>query len=223
MVPFGWENMAAVDEEVKGRRLAAKVAPILPLGLLESVRAHDRPEEVFEDEDLPTSLPRRFGLTDVVESQIRRYEQAQRRGTAVPADEVMDLLRLILRRPDAQAILSDAGRSITADFFGPASRPSKLALRVLPQRALAGTVRRATKRLLRRLVGPGKLVVSGRPPTVRIIGSATAELDAGGTACVLYGSALEELVFRYTRDRRVIEHTQCAARGAEACVWPLLP
>lgn len=213
--------MSAVDAEVKGWRLAGKVSPILPLGLLEAVRSHDRPEEVFEDEYLPASLPRRFGLTDVVESQIRRYEQAQRRGTAVPVEEVKDLLRLILRRPDAPAILSDAGRSIAGDILGPASRSSKLGLRILPRRALEARVRRAAKRLLRRLVGPGKLVVSGRPPTVRIIGSATSALDADGTACVLYGAALEELVFRYTQDRRVVEHTHCAARSDEACVWML--
>src|SRR5690606_24631288 len=65
----------------------ATVTPALPLALLEAMRVHDRPREVLEDEDLTISLPRRLGLTGVIESQIHRYEEARRRKQAVPADE----------------------------------------------------------------------------------------------------------------------------------------
>ena len=52
----------------------------LPLAILESVRTHDRPAEVLEDEDLTISLPRRLGLTGVIETQIYRYQAAQKAG-----------------------------------------------------------------------------------------------------------------------------------------------
>jgi len=64
--------MAQVESQRTTDRPAALVAPLLPLVLLESVRAHDRPREVLEDEDLAASLPRRLGLTGVVETQIPR-------------------------------------------------------------------------------------------------------------------------------------------------------
>ena len=77
------------------------VVPVLPLALLEAVRAHDRPDEVLEDENLAVSLPRRLGLSDVVLTQIQRYEADVQSGRRVPLPELIDLLRLVLRRPDA--------------------------------------------------------------------------------------------------------------------------
>ena len=71
----------------------ATVAPVLPLALLEAIRAHDRPGgELLEDDPL-VQLPRRLGLSDVVETQIRRYREAGRRG--VPPAEVLDLRSLM--------------------------------------------------------------------------------------------------------------------------------
>ena len=93
----------------------ATIAPALPLALLESIRAHDRPSEVLEDEDLTTSMPRRLGLTDVIDSQIRRYREDGRRG--VPLTEVADLFRLVLRRPDAEAIMRGAGANHRREQF----------------------------------------------------------------------------------------------------------
>ena len=62
------------------------VLAALPLALLQSTRSHDRPGEVLEDEDLSASLPRRLGLSGVIESQIQRYETAARSGKRVPPE-----------------------------------------------------------------------------------------------------------------------------------------
>src|SRR5690606_9092655 len=72
------EAMTQVASRSTTERSAAPVDPLLPLALLEAVRTRDKPREVLEDEDLAASLPRRLGLTSVVESQIRRYEEAVR-------------------------------------------------------------------------------------------------------------------------------------------------
>src|SRR5688500_20246318 len=90
-------------------RFSGNVAPAFPLALLESVRSHDHPGEILEDEDITLSLPRRFGLTDVVITQILRYEAAQRARRQVRLDDVVSLMRLVMRRPDAEPILAATG------------------------------------------------------------------------------------------------------------------
>ena len=46
---------------------------LLCFGKLEVMRDMDLPVEVLEDEDPTRTMPRRFGLSDVVERQIRTY------------------------------------------------------------------------------------------------------------------------------------------------------
>lgn len=194
----------------------ATIAPALPLALLESIRAHDRPSEVLEDEDLTASMPRRLGLTDVIDSQIRRYREDGRRG--VPLTEVADLFRLVLRRPDAEAILREAGAIVGRELFA-AGTPG--ALRVLPRSARSALLRRTLKRRMLRLTGAEALMVRGDPVEVHTKGGLTAELAHDGIACVLYARALEELASLYTGQAPDVQHHECQARGASACVWVL--
>ncbi|MGH7447075.1 MAG: hypothetical protein ACRELT_05925, partial [Longimicrobiales bacterium] len=98
-------------------RLDGSVSAAFPLALLESVRSHDRPGEVLEDEDLTISLPRRLGLTGVIETQIFRYEAAQKAGRDVPLHEVMSLIRLVMRRPDSEPILRETGQRMARWYF----------------------------------------------------------------------------------------------------------
>lgn len=201
------------------RRRSARVAPMLPLALLESIRSHDRPPEVLEDEDLSTSLPRRLGLTDVVGSRIRDYEDADRDGWAIPAEEVADLLRLVLRRPDAEMILCDAG-ALVARWFHRRTRG------IVPVRLLPGPLRRrraarAARRMLRRIAGGGRVTVVRRPLRLQITGALTAELDANGYACTVYTGALEELYSFYSRKRPTVRHSCCATQGQSCCEWML--
>ena len=81
--------------------VAGSVTALLPLSLLEAVRAQDRPDEVIEDEQFAISLPRRLGLTGVVDNQIRQYETASRSGRMVSMDEFTNLIKLVLKRPSA--------------------------------------------------------------------------------------------------------------------------
>ena len=80
-------------------RLDGTVAARLPLALLETVRAIDLPEEILENEDLPASLPRRFGLSDVVARRITAYEAAEKEGRRVPAE-----VSKVRRSPGAGAV-----------------------------------------------------------------------------------------------------------------------
>lgn len=198
------------------------VAPTLPLALLEAVRSHDRPREVLEDEDLAASLPRRLGLTDVIESQIRQYEEAVRRNRSVPQEQFGDLVRLVLRRPDAETVFRDAGHRVAHRYFQSMPGPALLALRLLPARVGFLAVNRGARRMLRRAVGAGALEISGRPPVTRITGTPTARFDGSGKACVFYTGALEELIYLYTGQRPLIVHSNCESRGDATCEWQLV-
>lgn len=193
----------------------------MPLAVLESVRSHDRPMEILEEEDLASSLPRRLGLTGVVESQIHRYRIARRRRERVPGDEVADLLRLVLRRPDADAILREAGREL-ARHHGrkPLYRLAGLA-RILPNALSTRVAKRSVRRLMRRLGAGASLQVTRDPFRVQIRNAITARAGETGSACGLYSAAIEEAAQHALGRRPSVTHVSCEVRGDELCAWEL--
>jgi len=214
--------MIAAESTRQRGRPVGPVAPILPISLLEAMRDHDRPREVLEDEDLTASLPRRLGLTGVVETQIQRYREEDRKGRDVSGEEVLHLLRLVLRRPDAEPILRETGAKVARHFFGRLPSPAVSALRVLPAAALAAALRRSTRKLLRKVSG-GHPEVAGRPVVIRVDGALSVDDHADGTSCVLFTAALEEMAFLFTGMRHRAEQIRCQARGEACCEWILEP
>jgi hypothetical protein len=195
----------------------------LPLAILESVRHHDRPAEVLEDEDLAASLPRRLGLTGVVDSQIHRYREAQKRSERVSADQVADLLRLVLRRPDSEPILREAGYAI-ADHHArkPLYRIAALG-RVLPRPLASRIARRSVQRLLRHIGGGVPLRVTREPFHVQLDHPVTARVDRWGVACILYSAAIERAVQHATGTPPHVQHTTCETRDDPTCTWTITP
>jgi hypothetical protein len=191
----------------------------LPLALLESVRSHDHPGEVLEDENLTVSLPRRLGLSDVVFTQIRRYEIAKESGKKVPLSELIDLLRLVLRRPDAGLILQEAGRRVAQDRYERVPGHMKRIYRMMPRPIVVFPIRNGVLRMLRSITGGGKLVVKRKPFTIVMNDSPTGRLDT--MACLLYTAAVEELVKLYSGKDRRLMHERCSSRGDDMCEWVL--
>lgn len=192
----------------------------LPLAILQSVRRHDRPEEVLEDEDLSASLPRRLGLTGVVDSQIRRYEVARRRRERVSREDVANLLRLVLRRPDAEPILRDAGRVLAEQHARRFRSRAARVGRVLPGGLSERFATRVVRDLMRRMAGGSPLRVTRDPLTVEVTDSVTAG-DRYGVACTLYGVAIETAYRLATGRKGEVQHTTCAANERGTCVWVL--
>lgn len=193
-----------------------RVWPELPLALLEAVRDQDRPVEILEAEDLSASLPRRFGLSGVVTSQIQRYEAAVASGTRVPVADLISLLQLVLRRPDGGSIVREMGRRVTRQRVGDGV-PLSARLMRRSSTLVFGPIRRRARRLLRGMVGTARLEMAGKPLTVRITPAFTADLGSG--ACGLYTGALEELVRIYAGKERRIVHSFCMAHGDAHCEW----
>ncbi|HEX2167712.1 MAG TPA: hypothetical protein VHG09_10815 [Longimicrobiales bacterium] len=211
--------MSRQEANVKPR-FEGQVAASFPLALLESIRSHDRPGEVLEDEDLTISLPRRLGLTGVIETQIFRYEAANKSGRAVPVDEVMSLIRLVMRRPDAEPILRETGQRMARWHY---RRAPELWTRILhraPARLGLRSARRAAARALRSIqIGA---VETAKPFTIRVSDCATAQLDDTGVGCTLPTGLIEEQLLLSTGKPQRVRHTCCLARGDELCEWQLV-
>jgi hypothetical protein len=197
------------------------VVAALPLALLAATRSHDRPSEVLEDEDLAISLPRRLGLSSVIVTQIRRYETAARSGKKVSHDEFVNLLKLVLRRPDAEPILRETGALVAQRQFEKVS-PSWLKLvRILPRSARYAVIRRATRRLLRNISGSDQVTMHGNPVRAQIKKPAAALIEPPGVGCALYGAAFEELASLYLNKKANVKVTRCASKDGELCEWEL--
>lgn len=195
------------------------VNPLFPLLLLETLRDMDRPEEVLEGEDLAASMPRRLGLSDVVFTQIHRFRGEVRRKRPQTAATVEDLIRLVIKRHDADEIFMEAGRRVARRIWEERPGPSRRMVRLLPAALAARSARRAAGRLFRQLQGTAWLEVRGRPPSVRMVGALTYRADPGGAACAFYAGALSELLREYTGREHPVGHPTCQARGGDACEW----
>jgi hypothetical protein len=162
------------------RKVHARVA----LALLETLQRMDLPEEVLKDENLSVTLPRRLGLSHVVDAQVRRYREEARRNRKVPEPEVMDLMRLVARRPDASDVFLEVGRELSREL----SRgwrglvPARMALRMAGKRGA---------RLLRDLMGGPVVRLPAGSHALVLVHPGLAQVALGGAACSLVTGVLE--------------------------------
>jgi len=186
---------------------------MVALRLLEVLRDQDLPGEILEDEDPTQTMPRRFGLSDVVERQIRTYRGDVKKGVRLTDGEVRDLFRFVIRRPDGEVVFRQVGRLLAA-----ASRPKRWT-RVLPLGARFAVARVRTKRTLRRLFGRqmggfgrGQFSIEGRSLFF-------VESDPGGDACHVVSGFCQEMLEHTVGGKANVTHTLCQARGDPLCRW----
>lgn len=191
------------------RRIHALVA----LRLLEALRDQDLPIELLEDEDPSRTMPRRFGLSDVVERQIRTFKVDARKGARLTDAQVRDLFRFVIRRPDGREVFQNVGRSLAEP-----SRSSRWT-RWLPTSARYGVARSRVRRKLRRLFGRnvggfgrGPFIIEGRSLFF-------VESDPGGDACHLLRGLSEAVLEEVSGAPTAVDHTHCQARGDALCRW----
>jgi hypothetical protein len=201
---------------------APSVTPVFPLILLETMRDMDRPEEVLEGEDLTASMPRRLGLSDVVYLQIHKFREETKKKRLQTPSVVADLIRLVIRRPDADEIFEEAGRRVARRAWEEKSGAARRWLRLLPSGMRMRAAAKGARRLLGELAGSAELKVSARPFSATLQGSLTAYADPGGAACAFYTGVLSELMTQYNGRRHAAQHPRCEARGGGGCEWTSL-
>jgi hypothetical protein len=177
------------------------------------MRDLDLPIEILEAEDPAVTMPRRLGLSDVVERQIRTYRDDLRRRVRHTDGEVADLFRLVVRRPDAEEIFLRAGRTLAGSVE---RRGWK---RLLPRRLALALARSRVRRSLTRLFGRrmggfgrGAFSVEGRSLLFM-------EADPGGHACFMVSGLCEGILEHATGQRARVAHVLCQSRGDALCRW----
>ena len=194
------------------------VAALIPLSLLEALRNLDTPVEDGMDELAEEIVVRRLGLSPTVAAQIQRYRQSAERGGKVDGEEVLSVLRLVGRRPDASLVFADAGRRAARYAARTRGRSSRTLARLSPR----GVARRIAIRSLTRLVRTyfdGE--VTDRPPDVEFRMAAPLSIVAlpGGEACLFYGSVYLELLRGLAGFEGALLPENCLARGQNGCLW----
>jgi len=183
------------------------------LRLLEVMRDMDLPGELLEEEDPARTIPRRFGLSDVVDRQIRTHREDVRKRVRVTDDEIRGLFRFVIRRPDSTQVFHRVGR-----LLGDVDRSARW-LRMLPQGVQFRAARRRARRTLKTLFGR-HIGGFGRAPFV-IEGRALLfiEADPGGDACHLLSGFAEQVLEQTIGGVARVEHTLCQGRGDDLCRW----
>lgn len=185
----------------------------MALAVLEALRSQDLPPEILDDENVSVTLPRRLGLSDVIEAQIRRYRDEARRGRRIPEQEMQDLLRLVIRRPDSEDVFLAVGRALHRPVSrGPLRRaiPGPLTLRL---------ARRRVEKRLRTLFGGSLVRKAGKGFAIEAEDEFLIASDPGGDACQLVTGLAGATLGSYTGDGSPVVHVSCIGTGGAACRW----
>ncbi|HUR95766.1 MAG TPA: hypothetical protein VMY76_14380 [Gemmatimonadales bacterium] len=196
----------------------AAVPALLPLSLLEAIRNLDTPVEDGLDELAEEIVVRRLGLSPTVAAQIQRYRAAAEREGTVELDEVISVIRLVGRRPDAALVFADAGRRAARYAARSRGRSARTFVRVSPNAVARRLSLRAASRLARQVFG-GELRASAAGTEVRMTDPLSILALPDGAACTFYGSAFGELLRSLTAFEGAMLHERCRSRGDDACIW----
>ncbi len=187
---------------------------VVALTLLEAIRDQDLPTEVMEQEDTSVTLPRRLGLSDVVEQRIRRYREEVRKHRRISDEEVWDLFQLVLRRPDSEDIFFQAGEMLAGQ-----DQPYKALGKVYPRRVAYALARRQVRRRLKSLFGRSLGGFGMGPFSMEGHSLLFVKNDPGGDACEMMSGFCQAILQRYIRRPVVVFHSFCQARGEPFCRW----
>jgi bacteriochlorophyll 4-vinyl reductase len=157
-----------------------------------------------------------------VAAQIQRYRQAADRDVAIDLDEVVSVLRLVGRRPDAPLVFADAGRRAARYAARARARPARTLARVSPAGVGRRIALRAVARLSRDVFG-GDLRAKSQGSEVSMSEPISILALPDGAACAFFGSAYGELLRNLTAFEGAMLHEQCRSRGGEVCVWRSAP
>lgn len=195
-----------------------RVLPVFGLMLLETLRDQDLPPEFLQDEVPSATMPRRLGLSDVVERQIRSYREAVKRRTRMSDDQVSDLVRLMVRRPDAAELFHRVGGKL-ADRVAPGGFPGLS--RILPRGLRFRLARRATSRGLDRLFGRRVGGFAHGPFSLEGRGLLFMDADSSGRACHFVTGFCQAVVTRRLGPEYIVIHGQCQAHRDPVCRWTI--
>ena len=198
--------------------MAATVDALLPLSFLEAVRNIDSPQGDFEAELTHELRNKRFGLSDTVYAQIRRYTDLVKRNQRSSLEEAVALARLLGRRPDAEAVFREAGRHVARESYLTISPVRRRLMELLPSLLARPIALRQMTRIAERYLN-GRVTRMGSFVLLAVSESVTLDSAPRATGCTYYESAFRELLRLLINGAGAIEHVRCGARGEGGCEW----
>jgi predicted hydrocarbon binding protein len=198
--------------------MSETVDPLVPLVLLEAVRSVDMPVGELEAEFVDELRTKRLGLSDTVLAQIRRYNEAVRRGHRLPFEEAAGIAKLIGRRPDAEAVFREAGRVLARQTYARITAPSRALIRSLPTMIARPIALGHVRRIGTRFLG-GSLRRVGATILLEVPNSPTRDAAPRQAGCAFYEAILRELMQLLVGGVGAVEHMRCASRGEGTCEW----
>lgn len=190
----------------------------LPLALLEAVKLIDTPEAELDAELVHELRNKRFGLSDTVYQQIRRYNDNVKRQQRVPFDEVLALSRLIGRRPDADIAFREAGRRWARAAIATVGATQRNAGTSMPALIGRPIALRVLRRVFKRFMD-GVLVRNGTALVLDIRAPVSADAAPRAAGCGLYEAAFREALHVLAGVDGAVEHVMCRSRGDAHCQW----
>ena len=198
--------------------MSTTVDALLPLSLLEAVRNVDRPDGDHEAEFVPELLNKRFGTSETVYAQIKRYTEAVKRNQRAAHDEAVALARLIGRRPDAESVFRAAGRHLARESYLTIPATTREMIGVLPSLFARPLALRRMARIARRYLN-GTLRRTGAFLLLEVPASVTLDAAPRAAGCSFYESFLKELLRLLGAGGSTVEHVRCAGRSEGVCAW----
>lgn len=212
------ENVTAHRYFVIRITMNPSVDALLPLSLLLAVRSVDTPDDDVEAEYTLELRNKRFGLSETVYAQILRYSEAVRRSERTGTAETTGLAKLIGRRPDAETVFREAGRHLAREAYRTIPLVTRKLLRVSPNFVARPVALRRANRIAKRYLN-GSMQRVDSSVMLRVPHPVTIETDARSDGCAFYEAVLSELLHLLVNASARVEHTTCAALGAQECEW----
>jgi predicted hydrocarbon binding protein len=194
------------------------VDPLLALTLLEALRTVDLPDEELETEFVEELRTKRFGLSDTVLAQIKRYQEAVRRNQRPTSEEAAGIARLIGRRPDAEAVFREAGRALARQTYARIAMPTRRMLLILPSLFSRPLALRQIRRIAERYLA-GEVKRVGGTIHLEVRESVTMDAAPKQAGCSFYETVLRELMQLLVDGVGSVEHVRCASRNQGTCEW----
>ena len=190
-----------------------RVKAIVGLRLLEVVRDRDLPTELLEEEDPARTIPRRLGLSDVVDRKIRAYGDDVRKGVHLMDQGITDLFTLVNRRSDSDEVFFNTGRELVEVHF-----PFRWG-RVFPESIQYMFARTYLSWHLKHLFGRRILSFAEGPLNVEVQGLFFEKGDPEGSTCYLISGICQRILEQIGHRSAEVGHTLCQARGDDRCRW----
>lgn len=190
----------------------SRIAAEVTLALLEAIRSTDRPQEVLQDEDIYRTMPRKFGLSAVVDRQIDLYRSRVRKKVRLTREEFTEFMKLVIKRPDSADIFRAMGASL-AD--------KEIARRMwwLPRFLRLRQTKKRMERSLRRLFGRRVGGFASGAFIFEVSASPFVQMDGSGDACEVITGFCQLALEKGVDPKMVVAKRSCETNGHRVCRW----